>query len=106
MDVAPERWGGWWLHASEPMLYLDDYRYGVELGTCTHSAEILDWVCQVAGKEFATDQVLAGLVRALDDILEPQERTCSMGVDRPARTADLLAHLRSQRQALRLEERS
>lgn len=47
------------------------------------SAETLDWICQVAGKRWA-DDILARLVRALDDVLRPQARLCSFGRRREA----------------------
>lgn len=34
---------------------------------------------QVAGKSWADNRVLAGLVRALDDVLYPQANLCSGG---------------------------
>ncbi|WP_345390935.1 hypothetical protein [Haloechinothrix salitolerans] len=55
----------------------DDYY--VDLERCTTSAEVLDWIAQVAEKPWANDEVLAGLVRALNDVLAPQEHLCSRG---------------------------
>lgn len=54
-------------------------RYAVDLETCTTSAEVLDWIMQVAGKLWATDQVIASLVRALQYYLRPQQTLCSLG---------------------------
>lgn len=71
-------WGGWTLDVASQTLRLDD-RYEVYLGECDTSAEVLDWICQVAKKRWATDRILAGLVRALDDVLEPQANLCSWG---------------------------
>src|SRR6266446_10683802 len=36
----------------------------------------------VGGKPWADDACLAGLVRAIDDLLQPQAYLCSMGADR------------------------
>lgn len=75
-------WGPWKLDPSARVLYVDDpcpYRYEVHLDRCTTSAEVLDWICQVAGKTWANDATLAGLVRALDDVLAPQANLCSGG---------------------------
>src|SRR5262249_19634867 len=44
--------------------------------------KVLDLVCQVAGKPWADDGCLAGLVRCLNDLLQPQAHLCSMGADR------------------------
>lgn len=53
--------------------------YEVDLERCRTSAETLDWVAQVAGKSWATDTIIADLVRALDDRLDLQANMCSMG---------------------------
>ena len=44
------------------------YRLGVEAG-----------LSSVGGKPWADDACLAGLVRAIDDLLQPQAYLCSMG---------------------------
>ncbi len=47
------------------------YRLGVEAG-----------LSSVGGKPWADDACLAGLVRAIDDLMQPQAYLCSMGADR------------------------
>lgn len=54
-------------------------RYAIDLDRCTTSAEVLDWIIQVAGKSWATDCVLASLIRALQYYLHPQQTLCSGG---------------------------
>jgi hypothetical protein len=61
-------------------LVYDDYE--IDLETCTTSAAVLDWIMQVAGKTFATDHVLAALVRDLFWILAPQATLCSTGIEK------------------------
>ena len=56
--------------------------YEVGLERCRTSAQMLDWIMQIAGKAWATDRVLAGLVRAFDYYLDPQAHLCSGGVER------------------------
>jgi hypothetical protein len=53
--------------------------YEVDLERCRTAAEILDWIAQVAGKNWATDQILADLVRALDDVFSLQSTVCPFG---------------------------
>ena len=53
--------------------------YPIDLERFTSSARVLDTTMQVAGKGWATNACLAGLVRALDDILHPQSTLCSCG---------------------------
>ncbi len=57
-------------------------RYDVDLKQCTTSAEVLDWIMQVEEKRWATDQVLAQLLRELDRILQPQRTLCSEGKEK------------------------
>src|SRR5690606_4151805 len=54
-------------------------RYAIDLEKCTTSAEVLDWIMQVVGKNWGTDQVIASLIRALQYYLRPQETLCSLG---------------------------
>ena len=54
-------------------------RYFVDLKKCTTSAEALDWIMQVAEKQWATDEVIASLVRALQYYLRLQQTLCSLG---------------------------
>jgi hypothetical protein len=52
----------------------------VDLSRCRTSAELLDWIYQVCQKTWATDAILAGLIRALE--LNPQATFCSFGKER------------------------
>jgi hypothetical protein len=75
-------WGGWRLeHWGEPdggwhVVYRahSGGDYPMELDRFHSSPVVLDGVMQVAGKLWPTDACLAGLVRALNDILHPQRR--------------------------------
>lgn len=87
--TMPDRWtgwGNWYLDPEEPpALVIRPYpannsrNYKVDLTACGDAAQILDWICQVAGKEWANDAVIAGLVRALDDTLNPPLTICPDG---------------------------
>jgi len=56
--------------------------YQIDLERCRTSAEVLDWICQIGGKAWATDAIIAGLVRALNYFLHPQANLCSFGHER------------------------
>jgi hypothetical protein len=56
--------------------------YDVDLVRCRTSAEVLDRVCQVAGKRWATREQLGSLIRTLNAILRPQQTLCGCGVER------------------------
>lgn len=76
-EVDTTGWGPWVLNVSTFTLDHDDYQ--VDLEQCTTSAEVLDWIAQVAEKPLATNEVIAGLVRAINDVLAPQQHLCSGG---------------------------
>lgn len=84
--IADTAWNGWHLDPAVPALVFvdphDNEIYDVTLTTCTTSAEVLDRLAQVAGKNWAgmdMDKVLAGLLRALDDVLHLQSTLCGGG---------------------------
>jgi len=68
------------------------YPYEIDLQRCRTSAQMLDWVMQIAVKRWADDRILASLVRAFDAILRPQATLCSLGHERgPIDAKTLLA---------------
>lgn len=84
-------WGPWVLDRHRRELVIDDSTagYEIDLDSCVCSAEVLDWICQIANKGWADDKCLAGLVRALNDILEPQDNLCSGGGNKVITSARL-----------------
>jgi hypothetical protein len=78
--VTYDGWGGWTLDGVwlEYPAYVGG-AYGIEVTDLRSSAPMLDVIMQVRGKNWADDACLAGLVRALDDILQPQAHLCSGG---------------------------
>jgi hypothetical protein len=113
-------WAPWRLDPEVRVLYpVWPYRYEVDLDRCTSSAEMLDWIIQIAEKEWASsehggddpahnpdgwtdDAILAGLVRALDDVLHPQAYLCSCGTSKRLSRRSIAALVRS---AARIERR-
>src|SRR5690606_12279282 len=79
------RWGPWRLSEGGRVLECDCddplRHYWVELESCDSSAQVLDWMCQIAGRYDGDDVAIAGLVRAFNDLLDPQAHLCSMGKD-------------------------
>ena len=87
-------WGPWRLEPDLRLLVTRSGNYEIDLDDCTSSARLLDWICQIADKEWCDDETLAGLVRAFIDILHPQENLCSWGDDKAltlARIIELVA---------------
>lgn len=85
----PTRWGAWRLSGHELVTKAGGYPYKVDLLTCTSSAEVLDWICQIAGKTWGTPHVIGNLVRAFDALLDPQASLCSWGLDRRLTTEQI-----------------
>jgi hypothetical protein len=98
--VDQENWGGWQLDKKALELSYPAYpgggTYPVDLERFTSSAEVLNTIIQVAGKRWATDTCLAGLVHALDDLLQPQAMLCSGGGDKRFTPAKLRRFLKTR----------
>ncbi len=85
-----QKWGSWSFKESSLVLELNyereghNFWYEVFLGDCYTSATVLDWIMQVADKTWTddNDEILANLVRALRDCLEPQANLCGSGISR------------------------
>jgi hypothetical protein len=64
----------------EYVAYLGHYE--LDLERFNRSSQVLDMVCQVNGKSWATARVVKDMMNALDDILHPQRFLCSGGGDK------------------------
>jgi hypothetical protein len=90
-DVAnavprPLDWGPWMLDPSNRVLKANDderNEYEIDLDQCLTAPQVLDWIAQVTHKTWADDATVAGLVRALDDVLNLQANFCPSGESRP-----------------------
>jgi hypothetical protein len=93
-------WGGWelsgtWLqYAVKP-----SYDYDLDLCCFTSSAAMLDMIMQVASKTWANNDCIAGLVRALQDVLYPQGGLCNCGGDHRLGTKEIERRCRQWRAA-------
>ena len=63
--------------------------YPVDIERFTSSAQVLDTIMQVAGKTWATNDCVAGLVNALDYLLQPQGTLCSGGSNKTLTVAQI-----------------
>ena len=85
-------WGPWRYNADTLALeYYDEdgkYRYGVDLQRCNSSAEVLDWIFQLADKVWCGYECTGHLVQAIRDLLNRD--FCSGGQDRPFDAASYL----------------
>jgi hypothetical protein len=55
-------------------------QYAVDLDRCQTATAVLDWVCQVGWKLWATPEIVGWLVKAINDTVDPQARLCSFGM--------------------------
>lgn len=108
IEADLDDWGPWKLDTEHLVLVREAPRregggYEVDLEECKTSAEVLDWICQVAMKLWADERTVAGLVRAIQDILNPQAHLCSSGKSRTlsrARIAELANQADARRRRL------
>jgi hypothetical protein len=78
-EVPFSDWGGWRLNPQELTLEHESVEFWVELADCVDSAGTLDWIAHALYAHGVNDAILAGLVRALDDVLELQAALCPQG---------------------------
>ena len=77
-------WGKWTLNRDTfCLVYEGDNAdwYEIDLDTFTDSAQILDWIFQVARKPWIPAQGIGDLLKAINQIFRPQKNYCSWGKD-------------------------
>jgi hypothetical protein len=82
LEERSKRWGGWRLehrYLAYPAYVGGDYP--INLDRFTSSAQVLDMIAQVSMKNWATPECVAGLIRAINDLLHLQGRLCGCGRD-------------------------
>ena len=93
MQGKKKSWNKWHLTKGLELHYpaYSGGSYPIDIERFTSSAAVLDMIMQVAKKAWATD---AGLVRALDDLLQPQGTLCSGGTDKRLTSAQIRRKLK------------
>lgn len=71
------RWGDWKLTADRGALEYEPNGYYIEFYRMRTSAAVLDWIFQIEGKSWATPQVMADLLCAIRETVDPQATLCS-----------------------------
>jgi hypothetical protein len=82
-DFSPckrTKWGPW-RHNRKDRTLCHENGYGIDLDECGTSAQVLDWIFQVFGKQWADPFTVASLLEALEDLVDPQKNLCSGGID-------------------------
>ncbi len=72
----------WRFSANALTLTYWDHSYYIDLETCRTSAELADWIFQVAAKEWVSAKDVRYLLDDLDALLSPQRTLCSGGKEK------------------------
>jgi hypothetical protein len=90
-------WGGWRLEGLERVYpaYPGRGVYPIDIERFTSSAQMLDMILQVVGKTWATNDCVAGLVHALDYLLQPQATLCSGGSNKTLTVAQIRKYVKN-----------
>ncbi len=99
-EIKVNYWWGPWKLGSRNALFcydpagkFDNPVYWIDLEQMDSSAQILEKICDVANKNWATADLVANLVWALEDIFDPRRNMCPGGVDIQFKAEDHLAQL-------------
>src|ERR1700719_553472 len=80
IEAPVMRFGRWTFNRSRLTL-THEHRYEIDLEEMTCSAKMLDCIFQISAKGWASIDDLGQLLKALDEIFNPQATLCSFGVD-------------------------
>ena len=70
-------WGSWrYIKKYSILVHKKDPYYEIDLDTCKTVKEILNWIAHIMKKIWASDEDIANLVRAFDDLLNLQGDLC------------------------------
>jgi hypothetical protein len=76
--MPTKKYGPWELD-TEDLILAHGEDYWIDLQRISTSAEMLDWICQLAQKSWVTPTALGYLVLAFEDIFDPQANLCGSG---------------------------
>jgi hypothetical protein len=85
LDLNTDRdFGVWHYYAHDRTLVTTagGYEYWIELEKIDTNAKMQDWIFHIDNKTWATDAVVANLVRAFNKLFDPQKNLCSYGKDK------------------------
>lgn len=85
MTKSPREWGDWYFEPDRLELFLDRggcVEYSIDLEMCTTSGEVLNQLVEIAGKNWISPADVAGLLAALNDLLQLQRNLCPGGTEK------------------------
>ena len=90
------RYAPWGYDPSIRVIYHED-GYEIDLEKCTSSAGVLDWMAQLSGKGWVTDEDLGKLFRLFNSLLSLQSNFCSGGREMSPDIQEILEHYPGRR---------
>lgn len=85
-------WGPWILNARNwTLIHVDAQYYEIYLENIRSSALLLDYIFQIAGKQWCSESDAGYLLKAFQELFHPQRTLCSSGV---AKAFDPTTHLK------------
>lgn len=84
------KWGNWYLDIETLTLCFKGSDYYIDLELIDSSAQMLDWIFQIAEKTTYTAKDAKDLLRALSDIFDPQANYCPSGTNKRANGSKLV----------------
>ena len=69
----------WRFNPKNLTLYTAKSDYEIDLEEIKNSASMLDWIFQIEGKTWGTDEVIAELLLFFSELFNPQGKLCSFG---------------------------
>ena len=85
----------WVFDTKTNFLTFEKNGYGFDVSEFNTSAKILDIIVQVSKKHWATDRILADLIRNLDGLFDIQANICSFGRDKDFDASEHLSRSQS-----------
>ena len=87
--IRKGKWGHWRYNPDNLTLEFEKivdghhHSYYVDFERCNDSAQILDWIFQIKHKPWCSDEDIADLLRAFDDLMYTVQSTvCSGGINK------------------------
>lgn len=80
--IRKAQFGPWKWDIDGGQLIHEETGYWVDFERMSSSAELLDWIYQLADKAWVTPEVLYHFIQATNFIVRPQANLCSSGVER------------------------
>lgn len=82
-------YGNWTYKPSTQVLVHKHPTYEVDSEDMTTSAQCLDWIFQVHTKDWVSDSDIVDLLKAIQELVNPQANLCSYGIERSGKNVNV-----------------